>query len=163
MTRKKPRISMISAITKNRAIGKNNKLLFKIPDDLKRFKEITWGHPVIMGMNTYFSLGRPLPGRLNIVITNDPQFKAEGVKIVYSLEEALKTAIDADSEEVFFIGGGMVYKSALPFTDRLYLTIIDKEVEGDTYFPDFSEFKKVIFQEQRSFGDLKYKFVVLER
>ena len=158
----KPIISIISCMAKNRGIGKENKLLFDISADLKHFKKITLGHPVIMGYNTYKSIGRPLPGRLNIVLMPD-KIEIEGCTVVSSIPEAIKIASEDDNKEIFFIGGGMVYKTAIEFADRLYLTVVDKEPEADTFFPDYSNFKKVISEEPEESNGYKYIYIVLEK
>jgi dihydrofolate reductase len=165
-----PRISIIAAIGKNRVLGKNNKLLWQIPDDLKRFKELTLGHPVIMGRKTYesilASLGKPLPGRTNIVVTRNPEYSVpEGVIVAHSLPEALSYAKDgAGADEIFVGGGGQLYEAALPFVDRLYLTLIDDEQEGDSFFPAYEEqFEQKTFEESREWNGLKYTWVNLER
>lgn len=159
----KPRVSMISAISKNRGIGYKNKLLFQIPDDLIRFRRITSGHPVIMGERTYYSIGRPLPGRLNIVLSQDRELNIPGCTICYNIPDALKLAKENDKEEVFFIGGGMIYKQGIEFADRLYLTIIDSEMPADTFFPDYSDFKNTIDEEPGEFVGLKYRYITLEK
>lgn len=162
--KQKPKISIISAITKNRGIGKNNKLLFEIPDDLKHFKKITSGHPVIMGERTYYSIGRPLPNRLNIVLSKNPDLQIEGAINCGNIEEAIKVASDRDKDEIFFIGGGMIYGESIKYADRLYLTLIDAEPEADTFFPDYSEFKTIVSEELGGqFEDVNYKYIILER
>ncbi|OHA20509.1 MAG: hypothetical protein A2849_00745 [Candidatus Taylorbacteria bacterium RIFCSPHIGHO2_01_FULL_51_15] len=160
------KISIVVALTRrNAAIGNGGNLLFRISDDLKRFREITKGHPVIMGRKTFESIGRPLPERTNIVITRNAHFKTDGVYIAKSIEEALKKAGGLDSE-IFVIGGGEIYKQALPYTDKLYLTIVESDAEGDVFFPDWrNEFTKETFREER-FDEktgLKYVWVDLER
>ena len=157
------KISIIAAIAQNRAIGKNNKLLWDIPQDLQRFKRITSGHPVIMGQNTFESLGRPLPNRTNIVLTFDKSFQAPGCIVVYSFEEATKIASEKDKEEIFFIGGGQIYAQAIKLADKLYLTLVEGEYDADTFFPDYSDFKKTVFEEKRESAGYKYKFLELER
>ena len=135
-------ISIIVAIAENYAIGKNNDLLWHIPEDLKRFKRLTTGHTIIMGKKTYESLPkRPLPNRRSIIITDNPDEEFEGCMTVYSIDHALKNCLP--SEENFIIGGASVYRQFLPFTDRLYLTIVHKSFDGDVFFPelDFSEWK----------------------
>lgn len=160
-----PKVSLIAAIASgNRALGKDNKLIYQISEDLKRFKELTSGHTIIMGRKTFESIGKPLPNRNNIVITKNPSFSAEGVVIVRSLDEALRLAsLAPDNEEVFIIGGGQVYKEAIEKADKLYLTIVEGNPEADTFFPDYSEFKKVVFEENHESDGLIYKFVNLER
>lgn len=158
----KPKISIIVCIAKNRGIGKDNYLLFNIPEDLQHFKKITMGHPIIMGYKTFQSIGRPLPGRLNIVLSLE-DVKIDGCKIAKSISEAIRIASKEDKKEIFFVGGGMVYKQAIEFADRLYLTIVDGKPEADTFFPDYSEFNKVIDEENKEGNGYKYKFMILER
>lgn len=168
----KPRISIIAAIASgNRALGKNGDLIYKIPEDLKRFKEITSGHPIIMGRKTFESIGRILPNRINIIITRDLKYSQEGAVVVHSLDEALRLAreqeilnqVQNDNREIFIIGGGQIYKEALPKTDRLYLTIVEGNPEADTFFPDYSEFKKVREGIDSVSNGLKYRYLTLER
>ncbi len=157
-------ISMIAAIaSENRALGRDNELIYKIPEDLKRFKELTSGHVVIMGRKTFESIGKALPNRINIVITHDPNFSAENVVVAHSLDEALRLAELKEEKEVFVIGGGMLYKEAIEKADKLYLTIVEGSPDADTYFPDYSEFKKKVFEESHEEDGLKYKFLDLER
>jgi dihydrofolate reductase len=159
-------ISIIVAIAENYAIGKNNDLLWHIPEDLKRFKKITTGHKIIMGKKTYFSLPfRPLKNRENIVITDNPGDNFEGCTMVYSLPEALGKCLPA--EENFIIGGASIYKQFLPSAGRLYLTWVHKEFEGDVFFPeiDFKEWKEVSREdfpvdEQLGFS---YSYVIYDR
>lgn len=159
-----PKISIVAAISeKRRALGSKNGLLWKIEGDLPRFKALTTGHPIIMGRKTYESIGRPLPNRTNIVITRNPDFKPEGVLVVSSLEEALGVAKEKDSSEIFVIGGGEIYKQALPFVDRLYLTIVYDEPEADTFFPDYSPFKKEIKKEDHLDSNPPFSYVILEK
>lgn len=141
------RISIIVAVDKNRAIGKKGELLWRIPEDLRRFREITSGHPVIMGRITHQSIGKVLSGRTNIIITKDSEFKTEGVIVAHSLEEALKQSqAQPGDNEIFIIGGGQIYKQFLPLADKLYLTLVEGNYEADTFFPDYSDFKKVIYK-----------------
>lgn len=155
---------MIAAIaSENRALGKSGDLIYKIPDDLKRFKEITSGHPIIMGRKTYEAIGHPLPNRTNIVVTRNPSYKVEGCIVVNSLEKALEVAKGKESEEIFIIGGGEIFKEALSITDKLYLTIVEGNPESDTFFPDYSDFKRITFEEEHEWEGLKYKYVDLER
>jgi dihydrofolate reductase len=159
-------ISIIVAIARNWAIGKDNQLLWHISDDLKRFKRITTGHQVIMGKKTYESLPfRPLKNRTNIVITDDPDEKFEGCITVYSIEEALEYC--NDEKESFIIGGGSVYRQFLPYANKLYITLVEKDYEADTFFPviDFSTWK-LIQKEERGpddKNDFSYSFLVYEK
>lgn len=159
-------LSIIVAMSQNRVIGKDNKLPWHLSEDLKRFKKITMGHPIIMGRKTYESIGRPLPGRENIVITRNPEFKAEGVTIVHSLEEAVKRK--DPKEELFIIGGAEIYKSALPQVDKLYITRIEKDFDGDVFFPEIDKKKdfKVIEESQKLISEknqLPYLFLTFRR
>lgn len=159
----KPAISIVAAIGKNRELGKGNKLLWHIPEDLKRFKALTSGHPVIMGRKTFESIGRPLPNRLNVVITRDESFKPEGVTVVHSLDGVIKIAKAKDQEEIFIIGGGQIFEQAMPFADRLYLTIVDNEFDADVFFPDYSMFTKVISEEKGESNGYSYTFLTLTK
>jgi dihydrofolate reductase len=137
-------ISIIVAVAQNNAIGKNNDLLWHIPADLKRFKKLTLGHTVIMGKKTWLSLPvKPLPNRKSIVITDDPNDHFKGCITVSSIEAALALCIP--SEETFILGGASVYRQFLPMTDRLYLTRVYKDFEGDVFFPEinYSEWKLI--------------------
>jgi dihydrofolate reductase len=215
---KKPIISIIAAIGANRELGKDNKLLWHIPEDLKRFKKLTEGHAVIMGRKTFESLGKPLLKRINIVVTRDIkklklktqnsklQFKDQNLIFCDSLEKAIKTAksllntkytsitqvcnlsysvythlihffssdelqtgvrwvyLILNTDEIFIIGGGEIYRQALPLADKLYLTIVDAEChEADTFFPDYSDFKKIISEENHQDGNYSYRFVELTK
>ena len=146
---KKPNLSIIVAIAQNGAIGKNNDLLWHLSGDLKRFKKLTMGHPVVMGRKTWDSLPKkPLPGRQNIVMTNNPDFEADGTIVVHSVNDLFKALKDCD-EEVFIMGGAAIYQTLLPFTNRLYITRVYRDYEADVYFPtiDMSEFTLVKFGE----------------
>lgn len=125
-------IKIIVAISKNRVIGDSNKLIWHLPSDLKRFKEITTGHPIVMGRKTYQSIGRPLPNRRNIIVTRDEEFEVEGCEVVNSIEEALLLT----NSNCFIIGGGEIYKQSLNLAEQIYMTQIDEEFEGDTTFPE---------------------------
>ncbi len=158
-------LSLIAVIGKNRELGKDNHLLWNIPSDLKRFRAITKGHPVVMGRKTFTSIGHPLPNRENFVITRDPSFKANGVTVVSSIDEALtKSASAQGSEEIFVIGGGQIYGQAINIADRLYLTVVDAEAKtADTYFPDYSRFTKVIEKSDQEENGIKFTYLTLEK
>jgi dihydrofolate reductase len=168
-----PKVSIVVAVGKdsqhNHVIGLKNKLLWHISDDLKRFKALTLGHPVVMGRKTFESIvsiiGKPLPGRTSIVVTRDPVWAYEDVAVVHSIEEGIELAKALDTKEVFIGGGTEIYTQALPFVDKLYLTLIDDEKEGDSFFPPFEkEFTKETFREERVTPDgLKYTWIDLER
>jgi dihydrofolate reductase len=143
-------ISLIAAISRNNVIGRDNKLMWDMPADMKHFRDTTSDHTVIMGRKTFESIGRPLPKRMNIVITRDTSYSREGLYTVNSLEEALRLASleqgkefeqNQDEVEVFIIGGGEIYKQAMDKADKLYITIIDAELDGDSYFPEIDENK----------------------
>ena len=129
-------LSMIVAHADNRVIGKDNDMPWHLPADLAYFKKTTLGKPIIMGRKTFESIGRPLPGRKNIVISRNTDYSFEGIEVVSSVEQALVCA--GDCEEVMVIGGGAIYQHCLPAADRLYITHIDAEIDGDTVFPDYN-------------------------
>ena len=158
------KISIVVAIAKNNAIGKDNQLLWHLPKDLKHFKEITSGHTIIMGRKTYESVGKPLPNRRNIIITRQ-NIAINGCEVVNSIDDALKLC--AGESEVFIVGGAEIYKQAMALTDRIYLTIVHQEFDGDTYFPEIKEdiWKETARQDHEP--DEKhlfpYSFITLER
>lgn len=141
---------------KDRELGAKNALLWHLPDDLKRFKAITSGHAIIMGRKTFEAIGKPLPQRKNIVITRQPDYKAEGCVVVSSLEAALKTA--GEDSEVFIIGGGEIYKLALPVANKMYLTFVDANVPADTFFPKFNENEWRLVREEPHMKDEKHPY-----
>lgn len=159
-------ISAIVAVAKNGVIGKAGSLPWYIPADLARFKEITMGHPIIMGRKTFESIGRALPGRYNIVITHDEGYRAEGCRVVGSLKEAVEKAKKSEgSEEIFIIGGEQIYKEAMPLLDRIYLTKVEATVDGDKFFKfDPSEWKQVSTEKHPADKKNQYdfEFTVLE-
>ena len=128
------RIALIVAMGNNRVIGVDNRMPWHLSADLKRFRRITWGKPILMGRRTHESIGKPLPGRENIVLTTDADYRTEGCKVVHSPAEALQ--ITRDAPEVMVIGGAALYRSFLPLAHRLYLTLIHQDFPGDTFFPD---------------------------
>ncbi|HHF3084160.1 TPA: type 3 dihydrofolate reductase [Vibrio diabolicus] len=138
-------ISMIAAMADNRIIGKDNQMPWHLPADFAWFKRCTMGKPVVMGRKTYESIGRPLPGRLNIVISRDETLKIEGVTTVTSIEQALDVA--GDAEEVMIIGGGAIYAACLPMANKLYITHIEAAIDGDTQFPDWGDQFKETYSE----------------
>jgi len=157
------RISLIAAIGKGRELGINGKLLWHLPDDMQRFKILTTGHPVIMGRKTWESLPerfRPLPGRVNIVVTRQTHYEATGAIITDSLEAARAAA--AGANEIFVIGGGELYAAALPLANRLYLTLVEAAVEADTFFPQYEQDFELI-SDEASIGEPRHRFLTLER
>lgn len=159
-------ISIIAAIGENRELGKDNKLLWNISEDMERFRGITTGHPVIVGQNTFESIGRPLPDRVNIILTKDEGYKADGAFVAHTPEEALQVAqYESPGTEIFVIGGAMVYKTYMPFVHKLYLTIVHATFkDADTFFPPYEyDFSHEVFRDKRSNGVYSYTFLELER
>ena len=159
------KISLIAAIGKNRELGRGNDLIFKIPEDMKHFKETTSGHVVIMGRKTYESIGRPLPNRTNIIVSRNTDYVVpDGVVVVPSIEEAIESAKKFESDEAFVIGGAQIYALAIPYADILDLTLVDGEAnDADAFFPDYSAFKKTISEKESRDENYKYKFVELSK
>lgn len=164
---KKPSVPIVivAGMSKDKhVIGKENGLLWHVPDDMGRFKRLTLGHPVIMGRKTFESileiLGKPLPGRTNIVVTRNPEYKNEGAKTATSLEEAFSIAESENPTEIHIGGGEEMYRQALPVVDRLHLTFFDDEPEGDAFFPDFED-EFVISKEyqNQAHNDITYQWV----
>jgi dihydrofolate reductase len=159
------KISIIAAMTNNRVIGKGNAMPWHLPAELRHFKKVTMGKPIIMGRKTFDSIGRVLPGRRNIIITHDPQFQFDGTVVVHSLDDAL-TAAGSD-DEVMIIGGGHLYRQVIKCADRLYLTMIDADIEGDTFFPEIAEHEWQKVEEVCRAADEEnrhaMRFFVLER
>lgn len=149
-------ISIIVAIATNGVIGGDNKLLWHISEDLKNFKRITLGHPMIMGRKTFESFPKALPNRQNIVVTRNPAYTANGADVVLSLDEALKIASPKD--EIFIIGGGDIYRQAMPLADKLYITHVDLSPQGDTTFPDISsdEWREVLREPHQGYTFTEY-------
>ena len=159
------RIALIAARARNGVIGRNNQLPWRLPADLQHFKRLTMGKPIVMGRKTWESLGRPLPGRRNIVVTRDPGFSCEGCVVVHGIDEALAAA--QGSHEFMFIGGAELYTQVLPRADRLYLTEVGADVEGDVTFPGFDAADWAEVERQTCTADDRneydYDFVVLDR
>jgi dihydrofolate reductase len=159
----KARVSAIAAIGRNRELGRGNDLLWRIPEDLKRVKALTMGHPLIMGRKTYESIGRPLPGRTIIVVSRSGS-DIPGCIVKSSVEEAIAYARSIETGEIFIFGGAQIYAAALPYTDRLYLTLIEAEApDADVFFPDYADFSAVIKKEQVPGGVPAHVRAVLER
>ncbi len=129
-------ISILVAMDKDGLIGKDNDLPWRLPNDLKYFKQLTTNHTILMGRKTYESIGRPLPNRINVVLTRNKDFQPEGCQVVHSIEEVQKLFKEESNDELFVIGGSDIFKLLLPYTDRLYITKIDERFEGDTFFPE---------------------------
>lgn len=163
---RKPLVSAIAAIGKNRELGKGNTLLWHIPDDLKRFRALSLGKPIIFGRKTFDSLPRkPLPGRTNIIVTRDPHWRFEGAITAHSVEEAIQEAKRLNPEEIIIGGGAQIYANALPFTDKLFLTLIDAEAkDADAFFPPYEDvFTNKVFEEAREWNGLEYRWIDLEK
>jgi dihydrofolate reductase len=158
------KISMIAAMAHDRIIGKDNQMPWHLPADFAWFKRCTMGKPIIMGRKTYESIGRPLPGRMNIVISRDATLAIEGVELCSSIEEAIQRV--GSVEEVMIIGGGSIYQHCLPMADTLYLTFIDAAIDGDTRFPDWGEGWQLTHSEHCAADERNHyamKFAVLEK
>ncbi len=167
MTHQKPVLSAIAAMAENRVIGLNNRMPWHMPADLKHFKTVTSGHPVLMGRKTFHSIGRPLPNRANIILTRDKQFTAQDCLVVPHPDAALSMALELDQDEVFIIGGAEIYRELLPRVQRLYLTIIHHQFEGDAFFPELNAAEWREVSREKHLADDKnaydYSFVILER
>ena len=163
------KISLIVAVSRNGAIGLNNQLPWYLPEDLKYFKSVTMGKPLIMGRKTFDSIGRPLPGRANIVLTRDPQWTSDGVEVVQSVEQALlagEIACEAaDVDEIMVIGGEQIYRMTIDLADRIYLTQVDTNVEGDAFFPDIdlNNWSQTRVKLPEIIDKHPYRFLVLDR
>ena len=159
-----PRVNLIAALGRNGVIGIDNRLPWRLPDDLKHFKALTLGHAVLMGRKTFESLGRPLPGRRNIVITRNAHYRPAGAEAAGSIEQAL--ALCQDAAEVFFIGGADIYRQVLSLAERLHLTEVDASPAGDARFPAFdrSRWRELVREARRDEASgLSYAFVTYER
>lgn len=160
-------ISCIVAVAKNGVIGKDNEIPWYLPADLKYFKRTTTGHHIIMGRKSYQSIGRPLPKRTNVIITRDPFFISSGVLVTHSIPEALELAYNNGEKETFIIGGGNIYAQTRDLWDRVYLTEVEIEPEGDVFFEDLNEDQWEIISEEVCLPDEKnkwpYRFKIFER
>lgn len=158
------KLSLIVAMSENRVIGVDNRLPWHIPEDLKRFKKITSGHPILMGRKTFESIGRVLPNRTNIIISRNREYRVEGAFVCHSLQEGIEFASKAPgSDEVFVIGGGEIFKEALPKADRIYLTTVHWPYEGDAFFPEIPAKKFEAKSSEKLSEDPAATLTVLER
>ncbi|MDP3988281.1 MAG: dihydrofolate reductase [Candidatus Levybacteria bacterium] len=159
------RISIIVATDSKRGIGKNNGLLWNIPDDLSHFRKLTTGHTIIMGRKTFESIGRVLPNRTNVIITRDENFKVDQAVIVHSLDEALDKAKEVEKKEIFIVGGGQIYKQAMEsgVVDKLYITMVEGDFGAEIFFPDYSRFHKTFESQVYEYKDIKYRFVEMKK
>lgn len=164
-----PRFSILVAMAKNRVIGKNNALPWRLSPDLKRFKQLTMGHHIVMGRKTYESIGRLLPGRTSVIVTRQPDYQVPGAIVAGSIAEALKVCSEGKemNQESFVIGGAEIYQQALGLCQRMYVTEIQQEFDGDALFPEFDpqEWREISREKHRLDEDdgLEYHFVVLDR
>lgn len=167
MKQSKPVLSAIAAAAENRVIGKDNKMPWHLPADLKHFKTLTTGHPVLMGRRTFASLGKPLPNRTNIIMTRDANYSAPDCIIVNSVETAVSIANELDMDEIFVIGGAEVYRQLLPQIQRIYLTEIHQQFAGDAFFPELNKDEWHEVSREKHTADennaYDYSFVVYER
>ncbi len=160
----RPTISLIAAMTTNHVIGIRNSLPWQLPADLQHFKKLTLGHPIIMGRKTFESIGRPLPDRTNIIISRNSYDAPAACQVAHSIESALTMCSNRD--EIFFIGGEQLYRQALPLADRLYLTEIEAQIEGDAWFPEFDNAEWQETQREPHYDDIsgfRYSFVIYQR
>ncbi len=159
-------ISLIVAMGENRLIGKDNQLPWHLPQDLAYFKRMTMNHKIVMGRKTYESIGRPLPGRENIILTRDHSYKMDGCKVLHSIEEILELSKNTD-EKIFVIGGAEIFKEILPYSDRLYMTHIHHNFEGDTFFPQLKDTDWETVSVESGIKDMKnpyeFDFVVYQK
>lgn len=161
-------IILVAALGKERQLGLDNQLLWKLPGDLPRFKAMTMGSPIVMGRKTYDSIGRPLPGRKNIVITRDQQLVIEGVEIAHSTEHALQMVVNASAitdhnDKVFVIGGGEIYSLFLPLATRLELTLVNDSPKADAFFPEYSNAFNEVTRQSNQADELHYDYVSYRR
>ena len=158
-----PRISLLVAVASNGVIGRDGRMPWHLPEDLKRFKALTMGHAIVMGRKTFDSIGRLLPGRRSIIVTRQPGYRVDGATVVHSLDAAIAAA--SDDDEVFVIGGGEIYAAALPLADRLHMTEIASSADGDVRFPpiDRSQWREVAREPHRSADGTAFDFVIYDR
>lgn len=159
----RPIISIIAAVGENNAIGYKNKLPWHIPEDLKRFKKITSGAPVIMGYNTFLSLGKPLTGRANIVLMHERAIKIKSCQAAQSIKQAIDIARRYKPKEIFFIGGAQVYKQAMQLADKLYITKVKGSFKADAFFPDYENFGNVKKVGGGQYGKYEYEFIICNK
>ncbi|HUP63390.1 MAG TPA: dihydrofolate reductase [Thermoanaerobaculia bacterium] len=162
------RLSIIAALSSNNVIGRNGQLPWHLSTDLKRFKSLTMGHHLLMGRRTFDAVGRPLPGRISVVITHRDDFAVEGVIIAHSLEEAIRVAAEAGDDEPFIAGGAQIYEQSMHRADRMYLTRVHEEVEGDAFFPDFDDVSEWHLVDAEHFdgdekNDYPFSFLMYDR
>jgi dihydrofolate reductase len=159
----RPRVSLIAAVAANGVIGRDGRMPWHLPEDLKRFKALTMGHAIVMGRKTFDSIGRLLPGRRTIIVTRQRNYRVEGAEVVHSVDDAI--ALARGDDEIFVIGGGEIYVQALPRATRLHMTEIDTAVEGDVRFPPIqkAQWHEVDRESRRSEDGTPFAFVTYER
>ncbi|HVE72699.1 MAG TPA: dihydrofolate reductase [Thermoanaerobaculia bacterium] len=162
------KLSLLAALSTNNVIGRDNQVPWRLSTDLKRLKAMTMGHHVILGRKTYESVGRPLPGRTNVVITRQESYAPEGVTVVHSLEEAVRVAERNGDDEAFLLGGAEIYAQAMHRADRMYLTRVHAEVDGDTWFPEFDDVSEWQLTDSEHFdadekNEYPFSFLTYER
>ena len=156
-------ISLIVAASENNAIGKGNAMLWHLPEDLKFFKNTTWGMPIIMGRKTFEAVGKPLPGRTNIIVTSNKEWSAENTITTTNIDDAIKVANDTNSKEIFITGGGEIYKQTLPIADKVYLTRVHTTIDGDAFFPEMDlntweiDFEKHVKSDEKNKFDMTFQ------
>ena len=156
-------ISIIVAASENNAIGKSNAMLWHLPEDLKFFKNTTWGMPVIMGRKTFEAVGKPLLGRTNIIVTSNKEWSAENTITTTNIDNAIKVANDTNSNEIFITGGGEIYKQTLPIADKVYLTRVHTTIDGDAFFPEMDlniwkiDFEKHVKSDEKNKFDMTFQ------
>ncbi|AKQ44898.1 hypothetical protein TH63_03505 [Rufibacter radiotolerans] len=151
-------IGIVVAISENRVIGKDNQLIWHLPEDLKHFKKLTMGHPMIMGRKTFEAIGKPLPGRTTVIVTRQPEYQApEGGLVATSLEEALQQSLALD-EQVLVIGGGEIYQQALPLAEVVYLTLVHESFDGDVFFPELDTEVWEVTDQEEHLADEKHAY-----
>ena len=157
------RLNLIVAMARNRVIGIDNTLPWHLPEDLKHFKHLTMGHHIVMGRKTYDSIGRPLPGRTTVIVSRDPDYAMAGCLVAHTLDEAVRLC--ADDDQAFFVGGSSLYEQALPLAERLYITEIQADYEGDAHFPEFDPglWRETARESHVDGAGLAYDFVTYDR
>ena len=157
------KVSMIVAIGKQRQIGADNKMLWRISDEFQHFKKTTMGHTLLMGRKSFESIGKPLPGRNTIIITRDENYQADGCEVVHSVEEGIELAKKKGEDELFISGGGQIYELGLPYTEKLYLSIVDFNGDADIYFPEYKQYDWKLTHKEDHVSNLAWELQVLEK
>ncbi len=162
----KPQISLIAALDSKRGIGRDNALIFHAPSDMKRFRDLTRGHVIIMGRKQFESKeqgAKPLPHKVNIIVTRDTSYNGNGAIVVHSFEQAIEKAKQLEKEEIFVIGGGQIFNEAISVADKLYLTLVDADLHAQVFFPDYSSFNNIVAKEELDENGFHFTFLDLQR